>query len=57
LGAPSSPPPNAAFIDYLMDSLVADTESGCNLAHRCACQVQASDRTTVFGLGSFELVL
>jgi len=39
-----------------MDSLVADTESSGNLAHRCACQVQASDRSTVFGLGSFELV-
>ena len=57
LAAPSSPPANAAVLDDLVDALVADAEGFGNLAHRCACQVQASDRSTVFRLGCLELVL
>jgi len=57
LAAPSPPPANAAFLDDLVDALVADAEGFSNLAHRCTCQVQASDRTTVVRLGSLQLVL
>jgi hypothetical protein len=57
LAAPSSPPANAAVLDDLVDALVADAEGFGNLAHRCACKVQASDRSTVFRLGALELVL
>ena len=44
-------------LDDLVDALVTDAEGFGNLTHRCSCQVQASDRFTVFGLGSLELVL
>jgi hypothetical protein len=55
--APSSPTANATVLDDLVDALVADAEGLGNLAHRCASQVQAPDRSTVFPFGSLELVL
>ena len=57
LPPPSPPPANTAVLDDLMDALVADAESFAHFTHRCACQVQALDRSAVFRLGSLELVL
>lgn len=57
LAATSSPSADTAVLDDLVDALVADAQGLSHLAHRRACQVQASHASTVFRLGLLELLL